>query len=95
MQWSEAHRRSAHSPLLCQKVAGALDGLTCTCSNMAPGAPTPIIDTQIVLIHDLYPKAMRHALVIARDAALQGLTDLSQEHLPLLEHMQVCLHAWN
>lgn len=48
----------------------------------------PVVDEHCVLIHDAYPKARRHALVIARDPALDRPEDLTSEHIPLLQHMQ-------
>lgn len=42
-----------------------------------------------VLIHDAFPKACHHALVIARQPGLTGPADLTSEHLPLLRSMQV------
>lgn len=43
-----------------------------------------------VVIHDAYPKAQHHGLVIARQPGLIGPSDLTPEHLPLLQTMQVC-----
>ena len=50
--------------------------------------PAPLVDDQCVLIHDLYPKARRHALLMARDPTLDGPEQLTALHIPLLEHMQ-------
>lgn len=47
-----------------------------------------------VLIHDKYPKARIHGLVIARDPALQAATDLRPQHLPLLLHMRAAGEAY-
>ena len=52
------------------------------------------MDEQCLLMHDKYPKARRHALVIARTAGLDGPSQLGQEHLPLLRHMQASRTAW-
>lgn len=49
-----------------------------------------------VIIHDKYPKAALHGLVIARDLRLAGPMDLTAEHLPLLSTMKVlCLPVHN
>ena len=50
-----------------------------------------VIEDQYVIIDDKYPKARLHGLVVARDPALLAPTDLSQEHLPLLAAMKVCI----
>ena len=46
------------------------------------------VDEQCLLVDDKYPKAKRHALVIARTAELDEPSQLRQTHLPLLRHMQ-------
>ena len=37
-----------------------------------------------VMLEDKYPKARRHALVVARDLALGDLGDLGREHVGLI-----------
>ncbi len=45
-----------------------------------------------VLMLDGYPKAQRHALVLARDPLLRGPRDLRREHVGVLQDMMV--HMW-
>lgn len=45
-------------------------------------------DASCVLIHDAFPKAQHHALVLPREAGLHDVTSLTRDHLPLLAHMQ-------
>lgn len=45
-----------------------------------------------VLIHDGFPKARNHALVMPRNPDLNDITSLTAEHVPLLDHMKVCSH---
>jgi hypothetical protein len=45
-------------------------------------------DASCVLIHDAFPKAQHHALVLPREAGLHDVTSLTRGHLPLLAHMQ-------
>ncbi|KAG2485721.1 hypothetical protein HYH03_015605 [Edaphochlamys debaryana] len=53
------------------------------------------IDEQVVLIlKDRFPKALYHALAVARDPALRSIADLRPEHLPLLAHMREVAVAW-
>ncbi|CAM8949144.1 unnamed protein product [Rhodiola kirilowii] len=42
---------------------------------------------EVVLLNDLYPKARRHVLVVARYKHLDWLGDVHKEHLPLLRVM--------
>ncbi|KAL8114870.1 hypothetical protein AgCh_021638 [Apium graveolens] len=41
----------------------------------------------VVVLHDLYPKAEKHLLVVARAAGLDQLADVRSQHLPLLRTM--------
>lgn len=43
---------------------------------------------------DKFPKARRHALVVAREPQLESIAALRREHLPLLKHMQQLGHTW-
>ena len=70
------------------KVVKALK-LCVTVSREASNHPGMQIDQDWVIIHDKFPKARLHSLVIARDPKLQGPDDLRKEHLPLLNAMQV------
>lgn len=47
-------------------------------------------DASCVLIHDAFPKARHHALVLPREPGLQDVTSLTRAHLPLLDRMEVC-----
>lgn len=72
------------------------DAVVClaSASSAASGGRAPIaVDDQCVMIHDLYPKARYHALVVARDTQLEGPSNLTKEHTSLLQHMQVGRHA--
>ena len=51
--------------------------------------PGMVIAENYIIIRDKYPKARLHGLVIARDPSLEGPADLRQDHLPLLQQMQV------
>ncbi|KAI3988982.1 hypothetical protein MKX01_016553 [Papaver californicum] len=48
----------------------------------------------VVVLNDLYPKARRHLLVVARKDGLDRLTDVRMEHLPLLRIMQDVGMKW-
>lgn len=48
-----------------------------------------MVQQDCVLILDKYPKFRLHALVIARDLSLGQPTDLTADHLPLLQAMEV------
>ncbi|CAI9097274.1 OLC1v1033664C3 [Oldenlandia corymbosa var. corymbosa] len=48
----------------------------------------------IVVLNDLYPKARKHLLVLARVEGLDGLADVCKEHLPLLNKMQEVGLKW-
>ena len=45
-------------------------------------------DASCVLIHDAFPKARRHALVMPRDPGRHDVTSLTRAHLPLLDRME-------
>ncbi|KAB2631905.1 transcription factor bHLH140-like [Pyrus ussuriensis x Pyrus communis] len=45
------------------------------------------ISDDVVVLNDLYPKAKRHVLVMARWEGLDRLSDVHKEHLPLLRTM--------
>ena len=51
--------------------------------------PEMRVDEQCVLIHDAFPKARHHALVLPRCADLHDATSLRAEHVALLNHMEV------
>ena len=42
-----------------------------------------------ILIHDAFPKAAHHALVLPRDPSLRDMRSLNRAHIPLLMHMKV------
>jgi aprataxin len=52
------------------------------------------VDDQCVLMLDGYPKARHHALVVAREPALDSMDELASQHLPLLAHMRSIALAW-
>ncbi|KAI3810954.1 hypothetical protein L1987_20643 [Smallanthus sonchifolius] len=41
----------------------------------------------VVVLNDIYPKAQKHLLVVARAEGLDWLANVSQEHLPILKTM--------
>ncbi|KAM4078941.1 hypothetical protein ACB094_09G078100 [Castanea mollissima] len=45
------------------------------------------ISDDVVVLNDLYPKARRHLLVLARSEGLDRLADVSKDHLQLLKTM--------
>lgn len=45
------------------------------------------ISDDVVVLNDLYPKAQKHLLVLARSQGLNGLSDVRKEHLQLLRTM--------
>ncbi|KAK4582380.1 hypothetical protein RGQ29_025526 [Quercus rubra] len=45
------------------------------------------ISDDVVVLNDLYPKARRHLLVLARSEGLDRLSDVSKDHLQLLKTM--------
>lgn len=49
---------------------------------------------EYVVLKDLYPKAKRHVLVIARMDGLDSLADVKKEHLPLLRRMHSAGVKW-
>lgn len=51
-------------------------------------------DDQCIMITDKFPKAHRHALVIARNPKLLGPLDLTQDDIPLLLHMRHVAETW-
>ncbi|XP_027173702.1 transcription factor bHLH140 [Coffea eugenioides] len=48
----------------------------------------------VVVLDDLYPKARKHLLVLARVEGLDRLADVSKEHLPLLNTMHAVGLKW-
>jgi aprataxin len=52
------------------------------------------VDDQVVGMLDKYPKARRHALLLARQAGLHRASQLGPQHLPLLHHMRQLALAW-
>lgn len=52
------------------------------------------ITDQIVVLNDLYPKAKRHLLVLARCEGLDRLADVREEHLELLRMMHAVGMRW-
>ena len=53
--------------------------------------PEMVVDEVCILIHDGFPKAAHHALVMPRDPALYDMRSLTRLHIPLLQHMKVGL----
>lgn len=47
------------------------------------------VDEQCVLILDKFPKARHHALVMPRRPDLHDISNLTAEHVALLDHMEV------
>ena len=52
------------------------------------GQDVLFVDDAVVVIRDKYAKARTHLLVIARDAALDSVAQLTPAHLPLLARMR-------
>ncbi|XP_009376416.2 transcription factor bHLH140 [Pyrus x bretschneideri] len=52
------------------------------------------ISDDVVVLNDLYPKAKRHVLVVARCEGLDRLSDVHKEHLPLLRTMHEVGLKW-
>lgn len=52
------------------------------------------VDGQVVGIMDKFPKARRHALLVARQQGLDRAAQLTREHLPLLMHMRQVAVDW-
>ncbi|KAJ6755701.1 APRATAXIN [Salix purpurea] len=48
----------------------------------------------VLVLNDLYPKACKHLLVLARHEGLDGLVDVHQEHLQLLMTMHAVGLKW-
>lgn len=48
----------------------------------------------VIVVNDLYPKGKRHVLVVARLRGLDGLADVSREHLDLLKLMHEVGMRW-
>ncbi|KAF6170376.1 hypothetical protein GIB67_014306 [Kingdonia uniflora] len=48
----------------------------------------------VVVLNDLYPKAEKHLLVLARKDGLDRLADVREEHLPLLKTMHDVGEKW-
>lgn len=69
------------------EVGGRVTNLNGCCRERA-AHPGMIVSSQFVIIHDKFPKAKLHGLVIARDPALVSPENLTADHLPLLEQMQ-------
>eukprot|EP00887_Chlorella_sp_A99_P000125 scaffold16.g125.t1 len=57
-------------------------------------SPDTLFDDRCVLILDKFPKARRHALVIARDPRLQGPLSLTAADAPLVEHLVRVGQEW-
>ncbi len=53
--------------------------------------PEMVLDDVCILIHDGFPKAAHHTLVMPRDPALSDMRSLTRLHIPLLQHMKVGL----
>ena len=51
--------------------------------------PEMIVSEDCILIHDAFPKAAHHALVLPRDPSLHDVRSLNRAHIPLLKHMKV------
>ncbi|CAM6129922.1 unnamed protein product [Calypogeia fissa] len=47
-----------------------------------------------VVLRDMYPKAKRHVLVVARRPGLDSLENVQREHLPVLRHMHSLGEEW-
>lgn len=60
----------------------------CACVRSHYGA------VQAIVMLDKFPKARRHALVVARDPALESIAALRAQHLPLLRHMRTLAEDW-
>ncbi|XP_076900470.1 transcription factor bHLH140-like, partial [Bidens hawaiensis] len=48
----------------------------------------------VVVLNDVYPKAQKHILVIARAEGLDRLADVNREHLPILRTMHTVGVKW-
>ena len=48
-----------------------------------------VITQECILIHDGFPKAAYHALVLPREFPLQDMCSLTRKHIPLLMQMKV------
>jgi Scavenger mRNA decapping enzyme C-term binding len=51
-------------------------------------------DDKVLVMHDAYPKARHHILVIALDPGLLDISCLRSCHVPLLQHMRARAAAW-
>lgn len=52
------------------------------------------ISEDVVILHDIYPKAQKHLLVVARDHGLDCLADVRKENLELLRTMHAVGLKW-
>ncbi|OVA02743.1 Histidine triad (HIT) protein [Macleaya cordata] len=52
------------------------------------------ISDDVVVLNDLYPKAQKHLLILARKDGLDRLADVREEHLPLLRTMHAVGVKW-
>lgn len=48
----------------------------------------------VIVLPDLYPKAKKHVLVLARLDGLDSLADVQKEHIPLLRHIHSIGEKW-
>ncbi|KAK2452284.1 transcription factor bHLH140 [Trifolium repens] len=52
------------------------------------------ISEDIVVLNDMYPKAQKHVLVLARSRGLDCLSDVQEEHLSVLKRMHAVGLKW-
>lgn len=64
------------------------DRSCCLCRYRAK-YPEMVVTRECILIHDAFPKAAHHALVLPRDPSLHDMLSLTREHIPLLMQMKV------
>ncbi|CAL5220154.1 g2117 [Coccomyxa viridis] len=56
--------------------------------------PEMIVSEECILIHDAFPKAAHHALVLPREPTLHDVRSLNRAHIPLLTRMKVMAENW-
>nr|GEU49869.1 transcription factor bHLH140 [Tanacetum cinerariifolium] len=52
------------------------------------------VTDDVVVLNDVYPKAQKHLLVLARDEGLERLADVGREHLPILRTLHAVGLKW-
>jgi aprataxin len=68
--------------------SGALTQIAATPDRFRAEASIWHVDDRLVGLLDKYPKSSTHALLLSRQPALDRVTQLTAEHVPLLQHMR-------